>query len=963
MAAMSIDSAMRKFHYCSILIIVLCTVAAVKTTAQIVVRGTVESESNEPLSFATAVLLGLDSLPLAQERTFENGNFQLFVPKKEEMVLLKIIYVGYENYEKQLIFPSIGSKRDTFDIGKIRLTPLSKLLSETIITAQRDPVTIKGDTTEFAASGYKTQPNDNADALIKQLPGVEVDRDGAVRAKGQDVKQVFVNGKPFFGGDPRLAMANLSADAIQSVQVFERKSDQAEFTGIDDGQREMTLNIIIKPSHNKRTTGRMTAGYGTENRYSMRGNASKFNDGQQLSILGAANNVNRAGFSQDDFSAFANNQRPVNEQNPQQNAVKGFQSVQSGGLNWSDHWGKKNESNISYFYNNLDVLNDRQVYRQNFLPTNFYTNRSQSNAYTGNSNHRLNGFIDQKLGALTSVKLTGNLNLSETGNGHTTKSTNLRGDTSLQNTARKWADTRGDGFWGSSNLILRQRFSKKGRSTSLNLNYSRNASNRTTLSDATTEFFNPDTRILRRIDTINQSDDNRSRRNSYAATLSYVEPLHKNWFAEANYRYSAILAQTDRDVFNIQKGETNNNLSIFYTSAFNSHRAGLSLRFNKVLKNKDLGSKNNVNASENTSDASTSNQQNRRNPKNAAPSASNAAQNMNVAIGLQAQQSLLKGDFSSRGYYIQTPFRYLLPNAKFEYNPSQTNRFNLHYDTDVREPAIEQLQPVVNNNDPQNLYYGNPNLRPEYQNRLRLMYSNFNRKTYAYFNGSVNYSFIEQKIVNELSVDSLLRRSFRPVNIDGFADAAIHAALGFRFWKQRLRLNITSNVTHSKGKNPVNGVENFTNRFNAHFSSRAELRFQDTFELAIKAAVRRNATNYSIQTQLDQTFWVYDYEVDMTVRLPFDMRFNGNFDYNLLVANTFGKTQGIPILSAYVNKFFQQRRYELRLTVVDILNRNTGIIRTAEANYLQEEVIRSLGRYGLLSLTYAIHKRPQKGKK
>ncbi len=953
----------RGLSFYVLLIVILSFIAAVETTAQIVVRGTVEDESNEPLSLATAVLLGLDSLPLAQQRTFENGGFQLFTQKKEETLLLKIVYVGYENYEQRLMLPSGGTRLDTFDIGKIRLTPLSKLLSETVISAQRNPVTIRGDTTEFAASGYKTQANDNADALIKQLPGVEVDRDGTIRAKGQDVKQVLVNGKPFFGGDPRLAMSNLPADAIESVQVFERRSDQAEFTGIDDGQREMTLNIVIKPSHSKRTTGRITAGYGTENRYLTQGNISKFNDGKQLSILGAANNVNRAGFLQDDFAAFTNNQRPVNGQNPQQTAAKGFQSVQTGGLNWSDHWGKKNEANLSYFYNNLDMLNDRLVYRQNFLPTNFYTSRAQSNSHNGNQNHRLNGFIDQKLGPLTSIRFMGNFSLSENGSGNTSKSTNLRGDTTLQNAAKKWSGTAGNGFFGNSNLIVRQRFGKKGRMASLNLNYGHNTSNRTTWSDATTEFFNPDTRVLRRIDTINQSDDNRSRRNTYAGNLSYVEPLGKHWFTEANYRYSTILAQSDRDVFNVLKNETNHNLSVFYTSAFNSHRAGLSLRFNKILKNKNVDPKNNFKTTQNRPDTSITNRPNRRIPGNAAFPPPGAVHTMNAAIGLQAQQSVLRGDFSSRNYTVQTPFQYLLPNARFEYNPSMTNRFNFYYDTDVREPAIEQLQPVVNNNDPQNLFFGNPDLQPEYQNRFRLMYSNFNRKTHAYFNGSLNYNFTRQKIVSELSVDSLLRRTFRPVNIDGFADAAIHAALGFRFWKQRLRLNFTSNVIHSKGKNPVNGVENFTNRLNAQFSSRAELQFQDTFQLAIKAAVRRNATRYSIQSQLDQVLWVYDYEVDMTVRLPFDMRFNGNFDYNLQVANTFGKTQGIPILSAYLNKFFQQRRYELRLTVVDILNRNTGIIRTAEANFIQEEVLRSLGRYALMSLTYSINKPHGKEKK
>jgi hypothetical protein len=198
---------------------------------------------------------------------------------------------------------------------------------------------------------------------------------------------------------------------------------------------------------------------------------------------------------------------------------------------------------------------------------------------------------------------------------------------------------------------------------------------------------------------------------------------------------------------------------------------------------------------------------------------------------------------------------------------------------------------------------------------------------------------------------------------DGFMETNVHTAMGFRFWDQKMRFNLTTNAGHSRGTNPVNNILNLTKRWSASVAPRLEFRLSDTFELSFKTVIRYNETQYSLQSALNQAFWVYEYEAEMVVGLPHDTRLTTNFDYTYYTSKTFGVTQGIPLLNLTISKFLSNRRFELRLAVIDALNRNSGINRTADGNYVQQETVLSLGRYGLLTGIYSFNKGGKKEKK
>ncbi len=896
-----------------------------KTTAQSTIRGTILDETATPLPFAAVSLLHLpDSTIFVQGQTNDEGSFRFASEGQNERFLLQISYVGYEFFSREIL--ATGSRFDTLDFGNVKLVPLSKLLDEAIVTATREAVQIKGDTMAFDAKSYQTQPNAMAGDLIKKLPSVEIEKDGTVKAQGEDVQQILVNGKPFFGTDVQIALQNLPADAIESVEIYDKKSDQSAFTGIDDGVRQKTINIRLKKTLTKTNTGKIVGGYGTDDRYLGRLNYNSFSEKQNITFLGAANNINRTGFAQEDFSSFTgqNKRGGSNFNTPQQgqNASKGFQNTQSGGINFTNNLTSKTELTASYFYNNQSTLNDRTVDRQNYLPTSTFFTHAKAITETDNKNHRINATIDQKIDSLTSFRFTASGSFTENRYESNSDSRNLKGDTLLQNQQNRHSFTEGGGFGGSTNFLLRRRLGKAGRTTSINFSYSRNTSERDAALQSKVNYYDVNGFAYRN-DTIDQTDDRTNRRNNYTTTVSYTEPLSKKMILEGNYRIGFADNYANRDVYNIKNGEIlslNTDLSNLYNNTFVYHRVGTNLR---VLG----GTK------------------------------------YNFSTGLQYQNSVLKGEFITRKDNLEQTFQYLLPNMRWDYNFSKQERLNFTYETDVNEPSIDQLQPVRDNGDPLNLYIGNKDLRPEYAHRLRLRYSNVNKKTLTYFNANLNGTYSTNKIANMMTVDTLFRRITQPVNTPSAYQGDGHLSYGIRFWQQRMRMNVSSSGSVARGTSFINGVENINDRYNVSTSFRTEFQMPDTFELSLRAVVRYSKTDYSFQTNLQQWYWTYNYEADMTIGLPLSMRFNSTFDYTIMTGKTFGTTPGIPLLSLALTKYFDKKRtMELRLTVVDVLNRNTGINRTADGNYIQEEVVRSLGRYGLMTFTYALNAKMKGGK-
>jgi hypothetical protein len=905
---------------------ILLIIIALQTSvhAQTTIQGTVLNDASEPLVNAL-ISLWRDTTLVENKgtQTDEKGFFKIFIQKStpKQNLNLRISYLGYQTFRYDL-----PASAQNIDLKIIRLSASNVALSTAVVSAQREPVRILGDTTEFAASAYKVQPNAPSEDLLKKMPDVEVNRDGTVKARGETVKQVLINGKPFFGKDPRVALQSLPADAIESVKIYEKRSEQATFSGVDDGEREMTIDLKIKPEYNNRNNGKFTGGFGNEDRHSERGIYNQFSDKSKLTALAAANNINKTGFSEDDFLATAtgnrngggggrgNNFAVAPNTN---NAVKGFRSIQTAGANWIFNPNKKLDINFSYFYNAQNSLTDKEVERFNYLSaTHFSTMRSKSFSPFDNKNHRLNSIIDYKLDTFTSVRLTATAAFNNTQTESAIDALNRFKDVVNQSHNQRMTNNDNIGDSWSSSALLRRRLRKAGRTASLQFTYNRNEATQAIRSIGITDYFRTSDGSLSKTDSLNQDDNRNNYRNQYATNFTYTEPFGKRWVAETSYRFMTTDNSAMRKVFDIKQLDRieNQNLSNEYNNLYQTHRIGAGVRYVKEQK-------------------------------------------ITINLNLAAQRSLLEGRFISIGNMISKQFEYLLPNIRFEYTPKKGTRYNAFYETSVQEPSIDQLQPIRDNTDPLNIWLGDSSLHPEYSHRIRVMYNSFQREKGSFWSANVDANWTQHKIVTGLMIDSLSRRINKPLNLNDnqiWFNSNGRLTGGFRWFNQALRVNQTLNGGFQSGVTPINGADNRTQQWRIGTSTRLEYRYKEILELVLKYSYDLTETHYDLAAS--QRFDIQDWEAETNWTMTPDTRLSINFDYNLNHATSLNSTIGIPLLNLSFSRFyFANRSLECRLLVMDALNRNTGVTRTADANYFQTEKTRSLGRYGMIMFVYSMN--------
>jgi len=413
-------------------ILLLAAVLSVQAlyAQKITVKGRLIDSSNAALPQATIMFLNPKDSSLVN---FGSSNKEGFFEVKNLNRANYIFKVTYVGHAPLMIAISPKPEELIIDLGVQKMEPASTMLGEVEIKGERAPVTIKKDTIEFNAGSFKTQPNAMAEDLIKKLPGMEVDNDGTIRAQGEQVQRVTVDGKEFFGRDPKLATRNLPADAVDKVQVFDKKSDQAVFTGIDDGQREKTINLELKEEKRKGMFGNATGGYGTEDRFTGKLSLNRFAKGQQLSIVGTANNINEQGFSIDDYMTFTGGAQQFaaggggartitiqgggggNSGGMQLGGgqTNGLMSTYGGGINFNKDFSTKTKLSANYFINYLEHDIIQKTERENFNTNNFKYYNELSSQNSTNLNHRINLTLDHEIDSANSFKWTNGLTFSD----------------------------------------------------------------------------------------------------------------------------------------------------------------------------------------------------------------------------------------------------------------------------------------------------------------------------------------------------------------------------------------------------------------------------------------------------------------------------------------------------------------------------------------------------------------------
>ncbi len=894
-------------------------------------KGDVKDEQGNALPSASVFLLEkADSTLIQFTSTNVDGQFEIKSVAKGE----HIVQVSFVGFLTKYQFVSASGDEKVITINTITLKDNNQL-GELTVEAEIIPITIDKDTVNYNAGAFKVREGDVAEDLLKKLPGVEVDKDGNVKAQGEKVDRVLVNGKEFFGDDPKVATKNLPAGTIKKVQVYDRKSDQSELSGIDDGENYKTINIELKDDAKTGFFGNVTAGYGYNNttepgsfdRYDLKANVSKFTKKTQFAFLGQVNNVNKQGFSFEDYAGFVGgfgnatdggNMWEFNSGSASiplsSGGTAGISRSMAGGINLSHDFSKKTKLMSSYFYSIYDNTLTQDVFTENFLREGSFISESATDRQTLFGAHNVTLRFDHKIDTTHTFRLRGNVKLNDGTIESISNSYTNNTSGNIQNTSNTeyFSDSRN--FSYNASLLHSFKFKKIGRVLTSNLSGSSSNNNRPLDLIANNRFYNYSPDFYFDIPLVQEQSQIQNSFN-YEGKVTYTEPLGKKRYGEISYARRNNNYESINEFIDVLEDGTlvpNTILSNNYTNDYIYDRAGLSLR---QIRNK-----------------------------------------YNLTVGVDGQMSSLKGVVNDTMPVVKN-FQNILPRVNFRYNFTTSKNFNLRYRTSVDEPSITQLQPVRNNTNPLNLYLGNEDLLAAYTHSLYMHYLSFSQFSGTSFYANLSSRYTKDRITNatEINPETYVRTN-QPINVDYDFNVSSYISFAAPLKFMKSKFNLSSNNGYTNSIVFVNAVKDIVERYNTGVDFSLENSKKDILDWMVGVSFNQTTSVYQQSTDFNQVYYTTTYYTNITFSHD-RWLLNTGFDYNVYSGDAFAENQIIPLWNAYIARvMLKSRRGELRISAFDILNQNIGFSRTADLNFIQQERTNNLARYFMLSFTYRLNK-------
>ncbi len=887
-----------------------------------------DSIANRALNAATVSLVyAKDSSLVSFSRTNEAGAFS-FKNVVPGAYLISVSYVGYQ----PKWVPVINTADKSVEMGTIYMNDVN-VVSTVTVNARRPPVVINGDSIEFNSENFKTAPNAVVEDLLKKMPGMEVDKSGGITVNGKTVTKVFVNGKEFFTGDPKMATKNLPADAVDKIQVYDRKSDQAMFTGIDDGSEETAINLKLKKDRNRSTFGKVSGGAGTPSVFDAQGNINVINNDEQFSTIVGANNTNRQNFSSRNIVNFSGGGggRPGAGAGVTINIggggsgetdanAQGIAETYSIGSNYSNLFNsKKIEFNANAAISDVERINNSISFTQNLTPNSQFNRKANSNSINRNQQQSFGSTIDHKISETFSYRFTPSLSWQETSSSSedsTITRLGLDPNGVISNRNSTTASSNADAVNASSNLLLRKKFAKKGRTISSTITQSYNQSN-SRGSQYTSQYFYASGMLIS--DSIlDQQNIRKGNTTTYSANLIYTEPISKRALLEFNTYLSKSIGSSSRKVYDQNQTTDaydllNTRLTNEFNSAYTYSGGGMSFRSNQ--------------------------------------------KKFNFATGVSIQNAILNGENISAKTKLSQRFQDILPNANFRYNFSQTKNLNIDYRTSTNQPSITQLQPVLDQSNINRQVIGNPDLKRSYAHNLNIRF--FSSKILAgkSFFSTLNASTTNNSIVNYDSVLPNRTILSKPVNVNGAYRINGTMNYGFGIKKLNSRLSFGLNGGLNNSISYANGQLNTIVTKSTGPSMTYSYILDEVIDISLSARYAYSKTTNEISPNLNTNFLTKVFGADMTNYLPFNIVLNQSLNYTINSGRAEGFNTAVPIWNASFSKFFMKnKRAELRMSAFDLLNKNIGINRNVSQNQIVDRSYNVISQYFLLSFTYSLQK-------
>ncbi len=884
-----------------------------------------------------------DSTRATDAQSDLQGKFS-FVNLPPAGYVLEIKYIGYKTI---VLKPKITTADK--HLGNILLVKNPTTFKDVPIIAKENRVKQKDDTSEYNAQAFKVNPDASAEDLVTKMPGI-TSNNGTVTAHGETVQQVYVDGKEFFGQDATLALKNLPAEVIDKVQVFDKWSDQAQFTGFDDGNSQKAINIVTKKNRRNGIFGKLYAGYGylDDSKYSVGGSLNWFNGDRRLSVIGMSNNVNIQNFSTQDIlgvigtatqrqgrgggggqggggqgsnSASASNFLIGNQ--------PGISTTSSAGLNYVDLWGKKKKVKVvaSYFFNltkNSDVTSLNRQYFNSGDSSDYYNENDQTSSR--NINHRVNIRMEYTVDSSNKLIFTPKLNLQQNN-----QLLNQFGQTTIEQVIPvSQSQTRYNptsfGYNLSGDVLWQHKFKKPKRTFSIDISSAYSYKEGiTTLKSLNYYSENNDSVWL------NQTSPTHSNSYTLGGNLAYTEPVGKTGMLQFNYTPANQWSSSNQQTSNYDSVTEGYNLpdtalSNKYTDIYMTHKGGITYRY--VTPNKHI----------------------------------------NFSLGVNEQYALLTGtQVFPDAYHTNRTFLNTLPNAMFMFKADSGASLRIFYRTSTNPPSISQLQDVINNSNPLLLSTGNPNLKQAFTHSLLLRYGTTKSKTanslFAFLTASYTQNYVGSSTFiagsdTVLSNNVLLHKGSQitsPVNLNGAISGSAFLNYGFPIEKIKCNMNFTAGLSYNRSPGLINYLTNWASTYNINGGFVLGSNISEKVDFTISYTGSYNIVQNTLQATGNNNYFNH------TATAKFNWMFYKGFVFNTSLQNTLyeGVSQGFNVDVYLWNialgyKFLKDKSFELRASVNDVLNQNTGISRTVTGTYVEDDRTQVLKRYLMLTATYTL---------
>lgn len=882
-----------------------------------------------------------------EKKSVQNAVIALLTPKDsilykftrsdaEGKYILKDVKAG--SYILMTTHPYFADMLDDVEIkGDIEFSPFAliskaKLLQEVIIKTG-SPIKIKGDTTVYTADSFKVSANANVEELLKKLPGIQVDKDGKIKAMGETVQKVLVDGEEFFGDDPGMAVKNLRADAVKEVQVYDKKSDQAEFTGIDDGKTQKTINLKLKEDKKVGYFGKIDAAggliKGLDPRYKNNLMFSTFKGKRKFSGFLLGGNTGQDGLSwqdeqkygsgSDNFNMSVDDNGELNfsyngtsDDEPYLDTRNGYLRSLNAGAQYSNKWNDKYTFNFSPKYNNQNYINHKLGFTQTQIGDSVINENSDVSTNINRYNIKNRASIDIKMDSMNSFKVTANANFYHTNSEEIRNAVSTGNTGTLKNSSNRTLQTNNDKNAISGNLIFKHRFKKLRRTLSVTADWN-------TLSTTGKNFLNSDNKaynqgLLSTHQLTNQMKDYDMATKNLSTKLTYTEPLNKYYSLELGYQLAINHGNNDQVTYS-------------YTPASGKYDFAVDSLTNQF----------------------------RQNIIQSIPSAkinfANKKLKMNVGAGFGFTNFDLRDITFNKDYKRNYVNSY--PTANIVYTYKSNHSLRIYYNGNTTQPTVNQLQPLRNNNDYFNQIIGNPDLKPSFANSISISHNGYNfiKDIYSY------ESFYVRATSNQITYNRTTyldsgKTVSQPINTNGNISMNFYGGTGFKIKKLDTRIYFGPQFSYNKNAEVINGKQSFAKTFTPSFNFGVSKSKEKKYDFDIRNNISYN-TNTTSQNNTKIHFITNTVNVDGTIYIKkvWSIVSDYQFDYRQ-------KTQQIStalnthILNARLQRTFKKDEFTAYITVRDILNQNVGIDRNFYSNTYSEVINDRLKRYFLVGFTW-----------